>query len=48
LRTLGLAYDRAETRLERTFLSFRASNDALAPPALRSAKKDVLRDRMRR
>lgn len=48
LRALGLAYDRAETRLEKTFLSFRASNDLLAPPALRSAKKEVLRDRMRR
>ena len=48
LRALGVALDRAETRLEQAFLSFRASNDAFAPPALRSAKKAVLRDRMRR
>ncbi|MCB1310362.1 MAG: hypothetical protein KDK29_00070, partial [Sedimentitalea sp.] len=48
LRTLGLAFDRAETRLEKTFLSFRASDDALSPPALRDAKKQVLRDRIRR
>lgn len=48
LRVLGIAFDRAETRLEHSALSFRASNDALAPPALRSAKKEVLRDRMRR
>lgn len=48
LRRLGLAFDRSETRLEQSFLSFRASNDTLAPPALRAAKKDVLRDRIRR
>lgn len=48
LRALGMAYDRAETRLEKTFLSFRASNDHLAPVALRNAKKEVLRDRLRR
>lgn len=48
LRALGVALDRAETRLEQAFLSFRASNDAYAPAALRSAKKEVLRDRMRR
>lgn len=48
LRIMGIAFDRAETRLEHSALSFRASNDAYAPPALRSAKKEVLRDRMRR
>ena len=48
LRILGIAFDRSETRLEQSFLSFRASNDTLAPPALRSAKKEVLRDRIRR
>ncbi|MHA6261776.1 hypothetical protein ACXYMO_01125 [Arenibacterium sp. CAU 1754] len=48
LRILGVAYDRSETRLEQSFLSFRAANDALAPPALRTAKKQVLRDRIRR
>ncbi|MDK3072592.1 hypothetical protein QO034_05675 [Sedimentitalea sp. JM2-8] len=48
LRVLGVAFDRSETRLEQSFLSFRASNDALAPPALRMAKKEVLRDRIRR
>ncbi len=48
LRVLGAAYDRSETRLEKTFLSFRASNDVMAPPTLRKAKKEVLRDRMRR
>lgn len=48
LRVLGIAFDRSETRLEQSFLSFRASNDALAPPALRLAKKEVLRDRIRR
>lgn len=48
LRVLGVAYDRSETRLEQSFLSFRAADDALAPPALRTAKKQVLRDRIRR
>lgn len=48
LGTLGLALDRAETRLEKAALSFRASDDELAPPALRRAKKEVLRDRLRR
>lgn len=48
LRILGIAFDRSETRLEQSLLSFRASNDGLAPPALRSAKKEVLRDRIRR
>ena len=48
LRALGVALDRAETRLEQAFLSFRASNDAFAPPALRRAKTAVLRARMRR
>lgn len=48
LKVLDVAFDRSETRLEQSFLSFRASNDGLSPPALRSAKKDVLRDRIRR
>lgn len=48
LRILGIAFDRSETRLEQSLLSFRASNDGLAPPALRVAKKEVLRDRIRR
>lgn len=48
LRTLGLAHDRTEQRLEQSFLSFRAGDDALSPPALRQAKKLVLRDRIRR
>ncbi|MCB1340535.1 MAG: hypothetical protein KDK24_05620 [Pseudooceanicola sp.] len=48
LRVLGLASDRSEARLEHSALSLRASDDALAPPALRAAKRAVLRDRMRR
>ncbi len=48
LRTLGAAFDRSETRLEQAFLSFRAGDDRLSPPALREAKKQVLRDRLRR
>lgn len=48
LRILGIAYDRSETRLEQSFLSFRAADDVLSPPALRDAKKQVLRDRIRR
>jgi hypothetical protein len=48
LRVLGVALDRSETRLEQSALSFRASNDALTSPALRLAKKEVLRDRLRR
>lgn len=48
LRILGIAFDRSETRLEQSFLSFRAGDDALSPPALRNAKKQVLRDRIRR
>ncbi|MGD9863255.1 MAG: hypothetical protein AB7S99_08585 [Pseudodonghicola sp.] len=48
LRTLAAAFDRSETRLEQAFLSFRASDDQLSPPALRRAKKQVLRDRIRR
>ncbi|TMV13620.1 hypothetical protein [Arenibacterium halophilum] len=48
LRVLGIAFDRSETRLEHAALSFRASHDALAPPALRMAKKEVMRDRLRR
>lgn len=48
LRMLGVAFDRSETRLEQAFLSFRAGDDALSPPALRVAKKEVLRDRIRR
>lgn len=48
LRVLGIAFDRTETRLEQSYLSFRATNDRLAPPSLRNAKKEVLRDRMRR
>jgi len=48
LRVLGVAFDRSETRLEHAFLSYRASNDGLAPVALRRAKREVLRDRIRR
>jgi hypothetical protein len=48
LQVLGRAFDRTETRLEHSFLSFRAGNDALTPPGLRQAKKQVLRDRIRR
>lgn len=48
LRTLGIAFDRSERRLEQAFLSFRAGDDSLSPPALRNAKKQVLRDRVRR
>ena len=48
LRVLGVAFDRSETRLEHAFLSFRASNDGMAPVALRQAKREVLRDRIRR
>ncbi len=48
LRVLGVAFDRSETRLEHAFLSYRASNDGLAPVALRQAKREVLRDRIRR
>lgn len=48
LRVMGLAHERAENRLEHSFLSFRAADDAYAPPALREAKKSVLRDRIRR
>ena len=38
LRVLGAAFDRSETRLEQSYLSFRAGNDVLMPPALREAK----------
>ena len=48
LRGLAAAFDRTETRLEHSYLSLRAGDDALAPPALRNAKKQVLRDRIRR
>jgi len=48
IRTLSAAFDRTETRLEQAFLSFRAGDDQLSPPALRRAKKEVLRDRLRR
>ena len=48
LRMLARAFDRSETRLEHSFLSFRAGDDNLTPPALRKAKKQVLRDRIRR
>lgn len=48
MRLLGIAADRVETRLEQAFLSFRAGDDAMSPPALRRAKKHVLRDRLRR
>lgn len=48
LRVLGVAFDRSETRLEQAFLSFRAGDDEMSPPALRKAKKEVLRDRIRR
>lgn len=48
LRLLASAFDRSETRLEQSFLSFRAGDDLLSPPALRDAKKQVLRDRIRR
>lgn len=47
-RVLGIAHDRAETRLEQAFLSLRAGDDVLTPPALRAAKKGVFRDRARR
>lgn len=48
LRLLGAAFDRTEVRLEQAFLSFRAGDDRMSPPALREAKKQVLRDRIRR
>ncbi len=48
LRALSVALERSEGRLEQSLLSFRASNDTLSPPALRHAKKQVLRDRARR
>ena len=48
LRGLAAAFDRTETRLEHSYLSLRAGDDVLAPPALRHAKKQVLRDRIRR
>ena len=48
LRVLNIAQDRAERRLEQAMLSVRASDDALAPVRLRKAKKEVLRDRIRR
>lgn len=48
LRVLASAFERTETRLEQSFLSFRAGDDAFSPPALRDAKKQVLRDRIRR
>jgi len=48
LRLVGLANDRAELRLEQSLLSFRAGDDGAAPPALRAARKQVLRDRARR
>ena len=48
MRVVSVAFDRSETRLERSFLSFRAGNDAMTPPGLRNAKKQVLRDRIRR
>lgn len=48
LKGLAMAYDRAEQRFEYAALSYRASNDDLSTPALRDAKKQVLRDRSRR
>lgn len=48
LRLMALAQDRAESRLETAMLSYRTGHDALTPPALRQAKRAVLRDRMRR
>jgi len=48
LRVLAAAFDRSETRLEHSYLSLRAGGDELAPPALREAKKQVMRDRIRR
>lgn len=48
LQGLSVAYDRAEQRLENALLSFRAGNDAMSAPILRRAKKQVLRDRIRR
>ena len=48
LRVLSVAQDRSERRLEQAMLSVRASDDALAPVRLRKAKKEVLRDRIRR
>ena len=47
-RILWVARERAETRLEGAFLSLRASDDTLSPPELRHAKKEILRDRLRR
>jgi|GEM_PF-5578037 len=48
LNHLAIAFDRSETRLEQSYLALRAGDDAMAPPALRNAKKQVLRDRIRR
>ncbi|MBE1281908.1 MAG: hypothetical protein GJ676_01225 [Rhodobacteraceae bacterium] len=48
LRVLNAAFDRSESRLEQSFLSYRAGNDDMSPPALREAKKEVLKDRLRR
>lgn len=48
LNHLAVAFDRSETRLEQSYLALRAGDDAMAPPALRDAKKQVLRDRIRR
>lgn len=47
-RILNLAFERSETRLEQAYLSFRAGDDRMSPPALRRAKRQVLRDRLRR
>ncbi len=43
-----MARRRAVLRLENAVLSFRTGNDLFAPPILRSAKKSVLRDRLKR
>ena len=48
LRILASAFERSETRLKQSFLSFRAGDYTLSPPALRDAKKQVLRDCIRR
>ncbi len=48
LTHLAVAFDRSETRLEQSYLALRAGDDEMAPPALRNAKKQVLRDRLRR
>lgn len=42
------ARNRSEKRLENAMLSYRAGNDQFSPIRLRRAKKDVLRDRLKR